>query len=70
MEDVHIALDVEYKTSFWTIEGLFESLEMFFRRTNAPPLFASFTIDTLAEFINWNITAYLNDILISSDILE
>ena len=65
-----MAPEVEWKTAFRTRYGLFEYKVMPFGLTNAPASFQHFVNDTLREFLDWFVTAYLDDILIYSDTLE
>jgi len=56
--------------SFSTRYGLYESLIMPFRLTNAPADLERFIIDVLHPFLNNFCTDYLDDILIYSDTLQ
>ena len=60
----------EWKTAFRTQYGLYESLIILFGLTNAPAEFQRFITGVLHPFLDNFCTAYLDDILISSDILE
>jgi hypothetical protein len=64
---IRIAEANEWKTAFRTCYGLFESLVMPFRPTNAPASLQEFINDTLRPFLDIFCTAFLNDILIYSD---
>jgi len=57
----------EWKTAFRTRYGLFESLVMPFRLTNAPTTFQAYINDVLRPFLDRFCTAYLDDILIYSE---
>jgi hypothetical protein len=67
---VWMAEGEEWKTAFWTRYGLFESLIMLFRLTNAPTSFQHFINDVLCPYLDVFVTAYLDNILIYSDNLE
>jgi hypothetical protein len=67
---VWMAEGEEWKTVFRTRYGLFESLVMPFRLTNAPASFQHFINDVLRPYLDVFVTAYLDDILIYSDNLE
>ena len=56
----------EWKTTFRTRYGLFESLVIRFGLTNAPTTFAAYINDGLRPFLDRLCTAYLDDILIYS----
>jgi hypothetical protein len=60
----------EWKTTFRTRYGLFESLVMPFGLTNTPATFQNFINDVLAPSLDRFCTAYLNDTLIYSDTFE
>jgi hypothetical protein len=60
----------EWKTTFRTWYGLFESLVMPFGLTNTPTSFQHFINDILRPYLDVFLTAYLNDILIYSDNLK
>ena len=75
--DVHGAYNLlrvaegdEWKTALWTWYGLYKSLVMPFGLTNAPADFQHFIKDALHPFLNHFCTAYLDDILIYSAMLE
>ena len=75
--DVHGAYNLlrvvegdEWKTAFRTWYGLYESLVIPFGLTNAPADFQHFIINILHPFLDSFCTAYLDDILIYSEILE
>jgi len=57
----------EWQTAFRTRYGLFESLVMPFRLTNAPATFQAYIHDALPPFLDRFCTAYLDDILIYSE---
>ena len=65
-----IADGEEWKTTFRTRYGLFESLVMPFGLTNAPATFQNFINDVLRPFLDLFVTAYLDDILIFSESLK
>ena len=67
---LRIAEGKEWKTAFLTHYGLYESLVIPFRLTNAPASFQNFINDTLQPFPDRFVTAYLDDILIYSNTLE
>jgi hypothetical protein len=67
---VRIAKGEEWKTTFRTQYGLFESLVMPFGLTNAPASFQHFINDVLRPYLDVFVTAYLDDMLIYSDNLE
>ena len=58
------------KTAFRTRYGLFESLVIPFGLTNAPADFQKFINDTFRPYLDIFCTAYLDDILVYSDILD
>ena len=60
----------EWKMAFKTQYGLFESLVMPFGLTNAPPTFQNFINTALVPYLDNFATAYLDDILISSNNLQ
>jgi hypothetical protein len=60
----------EWKTTFRTRYGLFESLVMPFGLTNTLAIFQDFINDVLAPYLNRFCTAYLHDTLIYSDTFE
>jgi hypothetical protein len=67
---VRMAEGEEWKTTFRTRYGLFESLVMPFGLTNAPASFQHIINDVLRPYLDVFVTAYLDDILIYSDNLE
>jgi hypothetical protein len=67
---IRMAEGEEWKTAFRTRYGLFKSLVMPFGLTNAPADFQRFINDALALILDRFASAYLDDILIYSDILE
>ena len=67
---VRIAEGEEWKTTFRTRYGLFESLVMPFGLTNAPATFQKFINDTLRPFLDIFCTAYIDDIHIYSSCLK
>ena len=67
---LRVAEGDEWKTTFRTWYGLYESLVMLFGLTNAPADFQRFINDVLHRFLDAFCTAYLDDILIYSEILE
>jgi hypothetical protein len=60
----------EWKTTFHTQYGLFESLVMPFGLTNAPAIFQNFINNVLAPYLDQFCTAYLDNMLIYSDTFE
>lgn len=60
----------EWKSVFHTREALFESLLISFGLTNAPASFQTFINNTLTGFLDRYATAYPDDILIYSNILD
>ena len=60
----------EWKTAFRTRYGLFKSLVMPFGLTNAPATFQNFINDALSPYLDNFATAYLDNILIYSNILQ
>ena len=60
----------EYKTAFKTPFGLFEYLVIPFGLCNAPATFQAFIDRVLADQLNTELIAYLDDILIFGDTLE
>ena len=67
---LRVAEGDEWKTTFRTWYGLYESLVMPFGLTNAPADFQHFINDTLHPFLDLFCTAYLDNILIYSATLE
>jgi hypothetical protein len=67
---IRMAEGEEWKTTFRTRYGLFESLVMPFGLTNAPATFQNYINDILAPYLDRFCTAYLDDTLIYSDNLE
>jgi len=65
-----MAEEEEWKTAFRTRYALFESLVMPFSLTNAPADFQRFINETLAPFLDHFTSAYLDDIMIHSDLME
>ena len=57
----------EWLTAFNTRYGQFEYLIMPFELCNAPSTFQSYINSSLREYLDYFVTAYLNDILIFSD---
>jgi hypothetical protein len=64
---IQMAQGEEWKTTFRTQYGLFESLVMPFGLTNAPATFQNFINDILAPYLDRFCTAYLDDTLIYCD---
>jgi hypothetical protein len=60
----------EWKTTFHTHYGLFESLVMPFGLTNAPATFQNYINNILAPYLDHFCTAYLDDTLIYSNNFE
>ena len=60
----------EWLTAFRTRYGLFEYNVMPFGMCNAPSSFQEYMNDTLREFLDSFVTAYIDDILIYSETLE
>jgi hypothetical protein len=67
---LRIAEGEEWKTAFRTRYGHFEYLVMPFGLTNAPASFQHFINDTLREFLDDFVNAYIDDILIYSESYE
>lgn len=67
---IRIAEGHEWMTAFNTRYGQFECLVMPFRLSNAPATFQSYINDTLREFLDDFVSAYLDDALIFSDTEE
>jgi hypothetical protein len=67
---IRMAEGEEWKTTFHTRYGLFESLVMPFGLTNAPATFQNYINDVLAPYLDRFCTAYLDDTLIYSDNFE
>jgi hypothetical protein len=67
---IRMAEGEEWKTTFRTRYGLFESLVMPFGLTNAPAIFQNFINDVLAPYLDRFCTAYLDDTLIYSNTFE
>jgi hypothetical protein len=67
---IRMAKGKEWKTTFRTRYGLFESLVMPFGLTNTPATFQNYINDVLAPYLDCFCTAYLNDTLIYSDNFE
>jgi hypothetical protein len=67
---IHMAEGEEWKATFYTRYGLFESLVMPFGLSNAPATFQNFINDVLAPYIDQFCTMYLDDTLIYSDTFE
>jgi hypothetical protein len=65
-----IAEGEEWKTTFRTQYGLFQSRVMPFSLTNAVATFQNFINNVLAPYLNRFCTAYLNDTLIYSNTFE
>jgi len=64
---IRMGVGKEWETAFRTRYGLFESLVMPFRLTNAPATFQAYINDALRPFVDRFCTAYLDDILIYSE---
>src|SRR5882724_11233804 len=55
----------EWKAAFWTKQGLFEPLVIFFGLTNSPAIFQTMMNDIFRELINEQVVViYMDDILI------
>jgi hypothetical protein len=67
---IRMAEGEEWKTTFHTRYGLFESLVMPFHLTNTPATFQNFINDVLTPYLDQFCTAYLDDTLIYSDTFE
>ena len=67
---IHKAEDEEWKTAFRTRYGPFESLVMPSGLTNVPASFQHFINDVLRPFLNIFATAYLDGVLIYSEMLK
>ena len=67
---LRIAEGEEWKTAFRTRYGHFEYTVMPFGLTNAPASFQHFINDTLREFLDDFVNAYIDDILIYSESYE
>lgn len=67
---VRIAQGHEWKTAFTTRYGQFECLVMPFGLCNAPGTFQSYVNDSVREFLDDFVSAYIDDLLIFSDTLE
>jgi len=67
---VRMAEGEEWKTAFQMRYGLFESLVMPFRLTNAPSDFKALINDVLRAYLDDFCTAFLNDIFIYSNTLK
>jgi len=60
----------EWKTAFWTWQGLYEYLVVPFGRSNAPGGFQKFVNRILAPYLDDFCTAYIDDILVYSSTME
>jgi hypothetical protein len=67
---IRMAEAEEWKTTFHTCYGLFESLVMPFGLTNTPATFQNYINNILAPYLDRFCTAYLDDTLIYSDNFE
>ena len=67
---IRIAEGDEWKTAFRTHYGLFESLVIPFKLTNAPAFCQEFINNTLQPFLGIFCTVFLDNILIYSDNLK
>ncbi|EEA22361.1 retrovirus polyprotein, putative [Talaromyces marneffei ATCC 18224] len=67
---LRIAAGDEWKTAFRTRFGLFESLVMNFRLTNAPASWQNYINNILKEYLDDFVCAYMDDILIFSKTLS
>jgi hypothetical protein len=67
---IHMAEGEEWKTTFCTDYGLFESLVIPFGLTNTSATFQNYINNILAPYLDHFCTAYLNDTLIYSDNFE
>jgi hypothetical protein len=67
---VRMAEGEEWKTTFRTRYGVFESLVMPFGLTNAPASFQHFINNVLRPYLDVLVTAYLDDVLIFSNNLD
>ena len=64
---IRIAKGHEWMTAFNTRYGQFECLVMPFGLCNAPVTFQSYINDTLREFLDDFVLAYIDDALVFSD---
>jgi hypothetical protein len=61
----------EWKAAFWTNQGSFELLVMFFGLTNSPATFQTMMNDTFEELISEGVVVvYLDDILIFTETID
>ena len=67
---IRVAEGHEWKTAFNTRYGQFKCLVMPFGLCNAPATFQSYINDTLREFLDDFVSAYIDDALIFSDTEE
>ena len=68
--NVQIKEGDEWKAAFWTNQGLFKLLVMYFGLTNSPATFQTIMDDIFKELISEGVVMYLDDILIFTDTLE
>ena len=67
---IQIAEGEEWKTAFKTRYGSYEWLVMLFSLSNAPVAFQRFMNDILGDLLDHCTVAYIDNILIYSDLLE
>lgn len=67
---IRIREDDEWKTGFSTTSGHYEYLVLPFGFVNNPSVFQAYINDVFRDMLNWEVVAYIDDILIYSVTLD